>query len=55
MEMPEKNIEVLLHAGDSYAIPDNTPRSFEVMGSGEGCRCVHTAKGGLFVNSRIWG
>ena len=35
MEMPEKNIEVLLHAGDSYAIPDNTPRSFEVMGSGE--------------------
>ena len=35
MEMPEENIEVLLHAGDSYAIPGNTPHSFELMESVE--------------------
>ena len=33
--LAEENIEVLLHAGDSYAIPGNTPHSFEVMESGE--------------------
>lgn len=38
---------------DSYAIPDNTPRSFEVMGSGEVVDVFHR-QGGLFVNSRIW-
>ena len=29
------NMEMPLHAGDSYAIPGNTPHSFEVMESGE--------------------
>ena len=31
VEMPEENIDILLHAGDSYAIPGNTPHSFEVV------------------------
>ena len=33
--MPEENIDILLHAGDSYAIPGNTPHSFEVIEGGE--------------------
>lgn len=35
VEMPEENIDILLHAGDSYAIPGNTPHSFEVIEGGE--------------------
>ena len=35
VEIPEKNIEILLHPGDSYAIPGNTPHSFEVIEGGE--------------------
>ena len=35
VEIPEENIDILLHAGDSYAIPGNTPHSFEVIESGE--------------------
>jgi quercetin dioxygenase-like cupin family protein len=27
----EQPIDVVLHAGDSYAIPGNTPHSFEVL------------------------
>ena len=34
-ELPDKQIDVLLHAGDSYAIPGGTPHSFEVMEGGE--------------------
>ena len=36
VEIPEENIDILLHAGDSYAIPGNTPHSFEVIEGGEG-------------------
>ena len=35
VEIPEENIDILLHAGDSYAIPGNTPHSFEVIEGGE--------------------
>ncbi|WP_370761602.1 cupin domain-containing protein [Bacteroides clarus] len=35
VETPEEKIDVLLHAGDSYAIPGNTPHSFEVLEGGE--------------------
>ncbi len=35
VEMPDENIDILLHAGDSYAIPGNTPHSFEVIEGGE--------------------
>ena len=35
VEIPEKNIDILLHPGDSYAIPGNTPHSFEVIEGGE--------------------
>lgn len=35
VETPEDEIDVLLHAGDSYAIPGNTPHSFEVLEGGE--------------------
>ena len=35
VEIPEENINILLHAGDSYAIPGNTPHSFEVIEGGE--------------------
>ena len=35
VEMPEEKIDILLHAGDSYAIPGNTPHSFEVIEGGE--------------------
>lgn len=35
VEMPNENIDVLLHSGDSYAIPGNIPHSFEVITSGE--------------------
>ena len=35
VEMPEGDIDVLLHTGDSYAIPSNTPHSFEVIEGGE--------------------
>ena len=35
VEIPEENIDILLHAGDSYAIPGNTPHSFEVIVGGE--------------------
>ena len=35
VEIPEENIDILLHAGDSYAIPENTPHSFEVIEGGE--------------------
>ncbi len=31
----EPRIDVILEAGDSYAIPGNTPHSFEVMEDGE--------------------
>lgn len=31
----EEEIDVLLHAGDSYAIPGNMPHSFEVLEGGE--------------------
>lgn len=34
-ELPGSPIDVLLHAGDSYAIPGNTPHSFEVLQGGE--------------------
>lgn len=35
VELPETPIDVLLHAGDSYAIPGHTPHSFEVLEGGE--------------------
>ena len=35
VEIPEENIDILLHAGDSSAIPGNTPHSFEVIEGGE--------------------
>ena len=35
VEIPEENIDILLHAGYSYAIPGNTPHSFEVIEGGE--------------------
>lgn len=35
VELPEMRIDVLLHAGDSYAIPGNTLHSFEVVEDGE--------------------
>ena len=35
VETPEEEIDVLLHAGDSYAIPGNMPHSFEVLEGGE--------------------
>lgn len=35
VELPDSPIDILLHPGDSYAIPGNTPHSFEVMESGE--------------------
>ena len=35
VEIPEENFDILLHAGDSYAIPGNTPHSFEVIEGGE--------------------
>lgn len=35
VEIPEENIDILLHAGDSYAIPGNTPHSFGVIEGGE--------------------
>ena len=35
VELEDKPIDVLLHAGDSYAIPGNTPHSFEVITGGE--------------------
>ena len=35
VELPDQPIDVLLHAGDSYAIPGNTPHSFEVLQGGE--------------------
>ena len=31
----EPRIDVILTAGDSYAIPGNTPHSFEVLEGGE--------------------
>lgn len=34
-ELPDKPIDVLLHAGDSYAIPGDVPHSFEVLEGGE--------------------
>lgn len=34
VETPE-GLDVLLHAGDSYAIPGNMPHSFEVLEGGE--------------------
>lgn len=35
VETSGNNIDVLLHTGDSYAIPGNTPHSFEVLEGGE--------------------
>lgn len=35
VELPDGALDVLLHAGDSYAIPGNTPHSFEVLKGGE--------------------
>lgn len=35
VETPEGEIDALLHAGDSYAIPGNMPHSFEVLEGGE--------------------
>lgn len=34
-DLPDGPVDVLLHAGDSYAIPGGTPHSFEVMEGGE--------------------
>lgn len=34
IESPE-NIDIVLNPGDSYAIPGNTPHSFEVIAGGE--------------------
>lgn len=34
IETPE-NIDIVLNPGDSYAIPSNTPHSFEVITGGE--------------------
>lgn len=34
-KLPEGNIDVVLHAGDSYAIPGDVPHSFEVIEGGE--------------------
>ena len=31
----EEKIDVIMHPGDSYAIPGNTPHSFEVIEGGE--------------------
>lgn len=35
VELPENPIDVILTSGDSYAIPGNTPHSFEVLEGGE--------------------
>jgi len=35
VETSENPIDILLHAGDSYAIPGNTLHSFEVLEGGE--------------------
>lgn len=35
VEQPGNPIDVLLRAGDSYAIPGNAPHSFEVIEAGE--------------------
>lgn len=35
VEMAGEELDCLLHAGDSYAIPGNTPHSFEVIEGGE--------------------
>lgn len=35
VELPDEHVDELLHAGDSYAIPGNTPHSFEVLEGGE--------------------
>ncbi|MEB3373451.1 hypothetical protein SFC43_09325 [Bacteroides sp. CR5/BHMF/2] len=35
VEFPENPIDVILHTGDSYAIPGYTPHSFEVLEGGE--------------------
>lgn len=31
VEIPEENIDILLHAGDSYAIPGNTPIRLKLL------------------------
>lgn len=31
----EEKIDVIMHPGDTYAIPGNTPHSFEVIEGGE--------------------
>ena len=33
--LPDAPVDVLLHVGDSYAIPGDTPHSFEVIEGGE--------------------
>lgn len=35
VERQDAPVDMLLHAGDSYAIPGNTPHSFEVLEGGE--------------------
>lgn len=35
VQLPDEPIDVMLHTGDSYAIPGNTPHSFEVIKGGE--------------------
>lgn len=35
VEAPQRNVDVVLYAGDSYAIPCNMPHSFEVIEGGE--------------------
>ena len=35
IEAPGKTIEVILNPGDTYAIPENIPHSFEVIEGGE--------------------
>lgn len=35
VELTDNQIDIVLHAGDSYAIPGNTPHSFEVLEGGE--------------------
>lgn len=35
VELTDNQIDIVLHAGDSYVIPGNTPHSFEVLEGGE--------------------
>lgn len=35
VDAPDGKIDVIMHSGDTYAIPGNTPHSFEVLKGGE--------------------